>query len=353
MLSGRKVEQVFMRFAFAAWALIALGASPALAQPAADVTVEQITIHSPALEGNLEGNSPDRSVTVYLPPSYSRERNRRYPVVYGLHGYTINNEIWAREIRANETLGGAFAAGAPEMIVVLPSAQTLHNGSMYSSSITIGDWESFIARDLVAYIDAHYRTIADRDSRGLVGHSMGGYGAIRIGLKRPDVFGALYIMSPCCMSARGAPPADLLTRLEAVQSREEATTLGFLERATLAVAAAWSPNPNKPPLFLDLPVGDESARTGVLAQWAANAPLAMVEQYVFNLRKYNGIAIDVGDQDGLRVDAAELHRMLNDSQVRNTFEIYAGDHVSGVADRFQNFVIPFFGRQLSFEQPVH
>ncbi len=234
------------------------------------------------------------------------------------------------------------------IIVVLPSAQTVHNGSMYSSSVTIGDWEGFITHDLVSFIDAHYRTIATRESRGLVGHSMGGYGAFRLGMKHPEVFGALYIMSPCCMSARGAPPADFLAGLETLPSLEASTSLGFLERATLAVAAAWSPNPNKPPLFLDLPTGEPEAQAEVLAQWAANAPLSMVEQYVFALRRYNAIAMDVGDQDGLRVDAAKLHEILNASSINNSFEVYPGDHVSGVADRFQNHVLPFFGRTLSF-----
>ncbi|MGF2030440.1 alpha/beta hydrolase-fold protein, partial [Lactococcus lactis] len=85
------------------------------------------------------------------------------------------------------------------MIVVLPDSKTGYNGSLYSSSVTTGDFENFIARDLVDYVDAHYRTIPHRSSRGLVGHSMGGYGATRIGLKHPDVFGSLYIMSPCCL----------------------------------------------------------------------------------------------------------------------------------------------------------
>jgi S-formylglutathione hydrolase FrmB len=67
--------------------------------------------------------------------------------------------------------------------------KTLHNGSMYSSSVTTGDFELFIARDLVAYVDAHYRTIPERQNRGLVGHSMGGYGATRIGMKHSDVPG--------------------------------------------------------------------------------------------------------------------------------------------------------------------
>ena len=82
---------------------------------------------------------------------------------------------------------------------------------MYSSSVTTGDFEEFIAQDLVAFVDAHYRSIPGRSSRGLVGHSMGGYGATRIGMKHADVFGSLYIMSPCCLSPRqfgAANPED-------------------------------------------------------------------------------------------------------------------------------------------------
>ena len=96
------------------------------------------------------------------------------------------------------------------MIVVLPDSKTRHNGSMYSSSQTTGDFERFVARDLVTFHRrSRYRTLANRTSRGLVGHSMGGYGATRIGMKHADVFGSLYIMSPCCLSpAAGAATGD-------------------------------------------------------------------------------------------------------------------------------------------------
>src|SRR5207344_2251318 len=99
---------------------------------------------------------------------------RRYPVVYALHGYSIGAEQWTGEIRVPQTIEGAFAQGVTEMIVVLPDSKTAHNGSMYSSSVTTGDFERFVARDVVAYADAHYRTIPQRSSRGLPGHSMGG-----------------------------------------------------------------------------------------------------------------------------------------------------------------------------------
>ena len=322
---------------------VVAGARPAIA--------ERITIRGKAIEGNLEGNTVDRTVLVFLPPGYQRERNRRYPVVYALHGYSIGAEQWAQEIHVPQTIEGAFARGARELIVVLPDSKTRHNGSMYSSSVTTGDFEAFIARDVVSYVDAHYRTIPNRNSRGLVGHSMGGYGASRIGMKHADVFGSLYIMSPWCLSPRGIGPANPANEeaLAAVKTPADSAALPFGLRAQLAAAAAWSPNPKNPPLFLDLPTGEN--RPSVLARWAANAPLAFVDQYVGNLRQYRGIAIDVGDKDGLRADASRLHDALDKYGIAHGFEIYPGTHTSAVAVRFQEHVMPFFSRTLSFEQP--
>jgi enterochelin esterase-like enzyme len=313
------------------------------------VMVESIKVHGKALEGNLEGNDVDREVLVFLPPSYAREKKRRYPVVYALHGYSIGANQWSKEIHVPQTIEGAFALGAQEMIVVLPDSKTKYNGSMYSSSITTGDFENFIARDVVAYMDTHYRTIPKRTSRGLVGHSMGGYGASRIGMRHADVFGSLYIMSPCCMSARGIGrnnPSNEKAIAEA-KTPEEAAKLPGLG-TTLAVASAWSPNPNKPPLYLDMPTKDGQVQQDVLAKWAANAPLAFIDQYIGNLKQYRAIAIDVGDKDGLRTDSSKLHDILDNYDIANTFEIYPGTHTSAVADRFQNYVLPFFSRNLCF-----
>jgi|ERR1035437_677696 enterochelin esterase-like enzyme len=324
---------------------------PPVVPGAKTVTVEHIKIHGTALEGNLEGDTVDRDVIVFLPPSYEKEKHRRYPVVYALHGYSIGAEQWSHEIHVPQTIEGAFALGANEMIVVLPDSKTMHNGSMYSSSVTTGDFEKFISYDVVAYIDAHYRTIPNRMSRGLVGHSMGGYGASRIGMKHSDVFGSLYIMSPCCLSARPAGPAnpELEKKLASVKNEEDSAKLSFFERAQLATAAAWSPNPKNPPLYLDLPMKDGVPQPDVLARWAANAPLAFVDQYIGNLRQYRAIAIDVGDQDGLHTDTSKLHEVLDKYGIANSFEIYPGTHTSAVADRFQNHVIPFFSRNLCFQ----
>jgi enterochelin esterase-like enzyme len=324
---------------------------PPVVAGAKPVTMQRIEIHGTSLEGNLEGNAVERDVIVFLPPAYEKDKNRRYPVVYALHGYSIGADQWSREIHVPQTIEGAFANGAKELIVVLPDSKTVHNGSMYSSSITTGDFERFVAHDVVAYIDATYRTLPSRTGRGLVGHSMGGYGATRIGMKYPDVFGSVYIMSPCCLSPRTARPGNPADEkaLQAVKSPEESAKLPFFARAQLASAAAWSPNPKNPPLYLELPMKDGEVQADVLAKWAANAPLAFIDQYVGNLRKYRGIFIDVGDQDRLRNDAEKLHAALETYGIPHSFEVYRGTHTSAMAVRFQNHVMPFFSRTLCFE----
>ena len=343
-------------------ALLALVTAAAFGQantPAPDVVagakavkVARVKIHGASLEGNLEGNAVDRDALVLLPPGYATDRSRRYPVVYALHGYTIGAEQWSKEIHVPQTVEGAFAKGARELIVVLPDSKTLHLGSMYSSSGTTGNFEDYVDRDVVAYMDAHYRTIPQRTSRGLVGHSMGGYGASRIGMKHADVFGALYIMSPCCMSARDAAVpfgGQGYEALATIKTAADTEKLPFGLRAQLAVGSAWSPNPQNPPLYMDLPIGANEKT--VLAKWAANAPLAFVDQYIAGLRQYRAIAIDVGDRDELRIDAGKLHTLLEGYGIANDFTIYPGDHTSAVAFRFQDSVLPFFSKNLVFEQP--
>ncbi len=108
---------------------------------------------------------------------------------------------------------------------------------------------------------------------------MGGYGATRTGMKHPDVFGSIYIMSPCCLAPRTAGPANPASEnaLAAVKTPADSASLPFGLRAQLASASAWSPNPKNPPLYLDLPTKDGVVQQDVIAKWAANAPLAFVD----------------------------------------------------------------------------
>src|SRR6516165_7481612 len=192
-------------------------AETAPSAPAA--ALEHIKVHGKFLEGNLEGDSPDRDVAVYLPPNYARNRHRRYPVVYFLHGYTDSSAEWygptKHWINLPTVLNRALAEpGNRDMIFVTPNAFTRYRGSFYSNSVTTGNWEDFIVDELVPYIDARYRTIPDVASRGLAGHSMGGYGAIRIGMRHPETFSSIYLLSACCMTVDDSLLTDNAAKVE-------------------------------------------------------------------------------------------------------------------------------------------
>src|SRR5262249_1878373 len=218
-------------------------------------------------------------------PSYAKSPGRRYPVLYLLHGFTSSDARWfgltctPHFVDVPTAADAALAAGVDHTIILMPNAFTKYQGSMYSSSAVTGDWERFITEDLVKYIDTHYRTIAKRESRGLAGHSMGGYGTMRLGMKYPHVFAALYALSPCCMGANLSPPAEAMGRAAKVQSDADIAAADFGTKAMLASAAAWSPNPRNAPRFFDLPIVDGKVVPEVVAAWAANAPLSMVHQY--------------------------------------------------------------------------
>jgi S-formylglutathione hydrolase FrmB len=334
----------------AAAALAATGA--AIAQAPQKGTLERINVHGASLEGNLEGDDPTREVFVYLPQSYANEPARRYPVVYFLHGYTATAEAYLGFLALPDSADAAMSAGSPETILVLPDAFTVWSGSMYSSSPTTGDWESFVAGDLVTYIDAHYRTIPDRASRGLAGHSMGGYGTMRIGMKRPGVFGALYAMSSCCLMNDAAQFRDAV--LSALRERAAAGDLtppkpdpsaGFAN-ALSAPAAAGGPHPENPPLYFDLPFSLDGDDPVIAGKWAANSPLVFVDQYVPSLKHYAAIALDVGDADPLSTDNQRLDAALTRLGIEHTFEVYEGDHVNRIAQRFREKLLPFFAAAL-------
>jgi S-formylglutathione hydrolase FrmB len=316
-------------------------------------TLERITVHGRALEGNLEGDSPDRAVVVYLPSSYNRDASRRYPVLYFLHGYTATAEAYVKVLGIPESIDRAIAAGAREMIVVIPDAFTRYSGSMFSNSPTTGFWETFVADDLTAAIDRRYRTVASRSGRGLAGHSMGGYGTLRIGMKQPHAFAALYAMSSCCLmndpagwfgsaAGRGNPARGVGQGRGAGQGRG-----GAMANALSAQAAAWAPNPKNPPQFFDLPTRDGEVQPLVAAKWIANSPLVFVDQYVPALKSMRAIALDIGDRDPFVGTNRQLADALARLDVPHTFEVYDGDHGNRVRERFEANVLPFFSRHLA------
>jgi enterochelin esterase-like enzyme len=338
-----------MRSAICAGLLLLIGGNALAAESAGanapTGTLTRVDVASKSLAGNLSGDPAQREVLVYTPPGYATSQ-KRYPVVYFLHGYGVTAQFYANTLNWPTTIDRAIRDGhLQEMIVVMPDAFTPLGGSMYSNSVTTGNWEAFVGRDLVGFIDAHYRTIAKRTSRGLSGHSMGGYGTLRIGMKYPDTFVALYSMSGCCLDPRAVGPTD--AQLEKLKTPADVATIPTLGRTTLAASAAWVPNPKRPPFFLDLPTVNGQAQKDVIAKYQANAPTVMVPKYAAQLKKYAAITMDVGTQDTLIAGNEAMHQALTRSGVKHSYETYEGDHVNRIPARFETQVLPFFSKQLA------
>ena len=323
--------------------LAALMASPVLAQE--NVREEWKTFHSAAMEGNLEGNTADREVLVLTPPGYDENTDKHYPVVYFLHGYFGSPKGYQQLIHFKEAMEAAAAAGN-ELILVVPNGDSKMKGGFYSSGPTVGDYEDMVAHDLVEWVDANYRTIPDRESRGLAGHSMGGYGTIRVAMKHPGIFSSIYMMSACCLQPM---PIDVDTakRIEGM-SEEEVANADFFGLAPVSTLVTWSPDP-KSDSFLKADTGlreDGTLDPLVNYRLVANSPTVILPQYLPSLTGLEAFAMDIGDKDFLLEPNAQFRSELDRFGVKYTFEEYEGDHVSHIADRLRDKVLPFFGEHL-------
>jgi enterochelin esterase-like enzyme len=324
-------------------ALAALAVTPAAAQQQA--RVNWADVHSPSIEGNLEGNAAERKVLVVTPPGYEENPGKRYPVVYYLHGYWAPVEAQQAGFKLHEAVQAAAEAGNP-LIMVMPDGFSKLRGGFYSSSPTVGDYESFVVDDLVRWVDGNYRTIATPASRGLAGHSMGGYGTARIAMKRPGVFSSIYMMSACCldpmqMTAEQARAIEAMTPEQVAQAQ-------FGQLAAVSTLATWSPDPTDE-RFLKVYTGlrpDGTIDPLVNQRLAANSPVVLIPQYLPALKSLEAFAMDIGDKDflleGNRLFRAELDRF----GVKYEFELYEGDHGNRIAERIRTEVLPFFGAHL-------
>jgi S-formylglutathione hydrolase FrmB len=341
----------------------AMVSTPLLAQRG---TISPFTVPSRALAANLVGDPPAGKIEVYLPRTYHRQRSRRYPVLYLLHGIAGTSRDWTGPGYQGMTIQGLMdsltaARAIREMIVVVPTAFNAYVGSYYSNSPVTGNWEDYLARELVSWVDSAFRTIPNAASRGIAGHSMGGFGTIRMAMRHADVFSAAYAMAPCCLALgqdigptneawRRMPNfPDRKSLLDAIEKND------FYPVAIVAFAAVMSPNPNKPPLFVDLPyrpVGDSVVPVeDVVARWQANFPVAQVgRSREMLLRLRAPLRIDYGFDDQFPHIPPSV-RILVDSlaayRVPHRVDAYDGDHRNRIRQRMTEIVLPFFSAVLS------
>jgi S-formylglutathione hydrolase FrmB len=351
-------------------ALLLASCAPPAAPPGRDApaavpssgTVVRDTVRSAALRGNPLGDPADRALAVYLPPSYAASPARRYPVVYLLHGFDGDPDQWAGRMRLPRAMDSLVAAGAVrEMIVVMPDGKNAFGGSFFANSVSTGRWEDFLVRDVVRHVDRRYRTTRGAAGRGIAGWSMGGHAALRLAGSRPEVFGAAYGLSPCCLgdlwkdfSAESEAGTRLWKEAAAARDREALARTGFHARLALAVAAIASPDSAHPRFGLILPYVDGPdglLRSGwAYDRWSMLSPDLMVARHRRGFARLRGLAFDAGTEDGFRHIPGST-RALSDALTRegipHTFEPYAGTHGSHVAERLRTRVLPFFSARLA------
>lgn len=336
------------------------------AKPAATSTLEDLLIPAPSLAGNMLGDPTTQQVFVYLPPSYGTQPSRRFPTLYLLHGYSSRPAAWVKgeyqEMHLQAEMDSLIAKGiAKEMIVVVPNGRNAYLGSFYSNSVVSGNWEDFVYRDVVQYVDGKYRTLARSSSRGIAGHSMGGYGAFMLAMKHPDVFGAVYSMSPCCFGFEGDLSAENPSWARAAKinssnifSSTPASLDDFFTVAMVAISVAFSPNKDKGPVYIDVPFIDKQGKPvpnePAYSNYRAKMPLYLIERYRTNLSQLRGIILDVGEIDEfthIRRGTAKVSAELSQREIPHSFEIYkGGDHGNKIRERFSNKVVPFFSAVL-------
>lgn len=315
------------------------------------------TLHAKSLEGNLLGDTPNRSMLVYLPAGYASSAGKRYPVVYLLHGFGGNESEWTGLAPLKPAMDTLVRNGTVrEMIIVMPNGKNAIDGSFYTNSSTAGNWDDFISKELVSYIDGKYRTLARPESRGLAGHSMGGYGTFTLGMRHAgDIYGALYALSGCCTRfGRTTNSAQTWDAIAAVPGISGVRQLSFLPKVMLAMAVAFDPDPNAPPLFVDLPFTRKDGKwepvDAVYERWVEHAPYDMIPSHAVQLKRLRGFMFDVGTSDQLVSPAsqAQMDSALTRAGVKHTFETYDGDHTNHIAARLATRLLPFFSQTLDF-----
>ena len=325
--------------------------------------VVNVEITSPSLEGNVVGDPATRTSRVYLPSSYDENSTQRYPVVYYLHGGGGDENALFSKWRAHRTADRLIDAGTmDELILVSVDATTSYAGTNYTNSALLGKAEDFIVEDVVSYVDNNFRTIADRDSRGLIGASSGGNAALRYAMLRSDVYGGVATTSAGIYNfshpegnlylggesaefsqrvldaAKVADPGAVLATVEDIDDVRDSTAEGYaLIRLVYNWAGSLSPNLESP-RWADLPF--EAPGLEIIPKvrdlWYEFDLYHLLEDHAEELSALRGLSIDVGNLDSLTFpDNQTFHEALVDMDIDHQFEVFTGRHSDKRATRIE------------------
>jgi enterochelin esterase-like enzyme len=335
-----------------------------------EASITSLQIESKSLANNLLGDPSTRNVNVYVPEGYNENPQRHYPVIYLLHGQPASEtSLFYKEpfdvlisvaglpptIDFPEEgflpwLNNLMATGGMEKtLIVMVDASTLFGLSHYTNSPTHGDFETFITKELVRFVDQHFRTIPNHKGRALVGQCMGGYGALRLGMKYPSVFSNVAGLTPLEYTVEGIGLISQVMLFEDQLFGYSGPTVPynayfpfkFMTSAMYGASAAWLPNPDNPPYYLDLPFSYAQDGTPILNEermqkFMDQQLINLVPEYEHGLKKLNSIYFDAGlyDELGLAQTNIALHNLMVDLGIDHEFETYEGGHVSHIYSRF-------------------
>lgn len=343
-------DVVSQRVSYTIATMLALIATSVANAGAQDGRIEEVRLRSPAIQTNRLGDSAERSVLVYVPAGYDLTPERSYPVVYLLHSYGAGPTSWLGEdgyegMNIRVVLDSlARTRSIEDMLVVMPDARTRLGGSWYVNSPVSGSWEDFIAQDLVTEIDRRYRTIPDRRARGIAGQSMGGYGALWIALRRPEIFGVVLAMSPVNVERPNPFGAAGAEAALAADSRA-LDRAPLLARLLWSKAVAFSPEPERPAPHAALPyrtAGDSVELVeAVWERWREGTLQRAVEVRGGALEAV-AVRLEVGEGDPVAPEVARLAATLSRAGIQHTYRVFEGGHVAGVRARFEGSVFQFF-----------
>ena len=305
-------------------------------------TVEIVEHESNILKTNPLSDKYIRDLIVYLPPGYS-ENDQNYPTVYCLTGFTgrgrmlLNDAAFTPNLA--ERMDKLITAGSVQpMIVVMPDCFTYYGGSQYINSTATGDYEDYLIHEIVPFVDKNFQTIANRNSRAVMGKSSGGYGSLIMGMRHADVFGLACSTSGdayfelCYLSdipkavraIKGDPKAFMQKFWDEEKKRKD----DFPALNMIGMSSCYSPNGTDFDMPFDLETGE--IRADVWSRWLEHDPVRLVEKSMENLKSLRLLYLDAGTRDefGLDLGARILAKKLSDLGISHIHEEFDDGHMN-------------------------
>ncbi|HWV15891.1 MAG TPA: alpha/beta hydrolase-fold protein [Cellvibrio sp.] len=306
-----------------------------------------------------------RDIWVYLPKQYFTS-NAPLPVVYYLPGY---GDTYMLDVEIPQDFDSSLQTLKP-MIIVVVSGVNLYWGSFFADSPVIGNWGDFVAKDVVDYVDSNYRTIPHRSSRGLSGHSMGGFGALNLAMRRAEVFGSVFALAPGLVNSTGIADTqmfdsdthirEMVAATERLAAMQPAAALAEMASShfvfDFAYGMAFAPLLNPP--YYEYPYTLNNnvlvRNDSVMAKWESGFGNVHneIQEFSQNLSSLSGIGIDCGTEDYFKWivrGCSHFDAELTAAGIPHTYTTHGAGHQDQIRARILTVMLPFFAQHLATE----